>query len=69
MLPMPHFCQDGPRDFLKIDEKIGGGGEGVVANLQRIRGRGHKNLMYETHFYSPGHAPDCKPGKYRLPSY
>ena len=28
----PHFCQDGARDVLKIDEKIGGGR--VVVNLQ-----------------------------------
>ena len=33
----PSFCQDGARDFLEIDGKIGG--EGVVAYLQSIRGR------------------------------
>ena len=35
----PYYCQDGAQDFLKIDE-INWLGEGVVADLQRIRGRG-----------------------------
>jgi len=35
----PTFCQDGPRDVFKIDEKIIWG-EGVVANPHRSRGHG-----------------------------
>ena len=31
--PRPLFCQSGGRDFLKIDEKIGGGWGGLVAKL------------------------------------
>ena len=42
----PHFGQYGSRDFLKVDEKIGG--KGVVANLQRSRGCGQKiNELYD----------------------
>ena len=44
-----HFCQEGARDFLKIVEKIDGGGV-VVANLQRSRGRGQKSLVYPSNF-------------------
>ena len=36
----PHFCLDGARYFLKIDQKIGG--EGVVANPQKSGGLGQK---------------------------
>ena len=38
------FCQDGVRDFFKIDEKIGG--ECVVANFLRSRGRGQWIFVY-----------------------
>ena len=32
----PHFCQDGARDFLKIDEKIGvGWGSSIFSEKQR----------------------------------
>ena len=57
----PTFCQDGPRDFLKIDEKIIG--EGVVANLQRSRGRDQQIHLHPSYFYN-----DHAPAIYILPS-
>ena len=53
----PTVCQDGARDFFKIDEKIGG--EGVVANLKSNGGRGQKFSLMPLHFCSPGHAHVC----------
>ena len=31
----PHLCQDGARDFLRIDEKIGVGGSGKSSDKKR----------------------------------
>jgi len=38
-----HFCQNGARDFFKIDEKLGRG-RWVLANLQRSKGHGQRNF-------------------------
>ena len=32
-------------------------GEGIVANIQRSRGRGQKLFIYAPQLYSPDHAP------------
>ena len=51
--PSPTFCQDGARDFFKVDEKMIWGG--VVGNLHRNRGRGQNVFIYVSHFYNLGH--------------
>ena len=38
-ITFPHFCQDNARGFLKINGKLG---EGIVAKIERGRGRNQK---------------------------
>ena len=66
----PCFCQDGSRDFLKIDEKIdGGGGSSKSSEKQRTW---LKIPIYAPHFYSPAHASglnNTQIPKYYLSNY
>ena len=51
----PHFCQDGARDFLKIDEKVGGewGKLHIFRELEGVAKKSHLWLSNGSQWSSP----------------